>query len=352
MKQNVRHAALMAAISLAILPALPATAAVQTDATVTPIPPPGRLVDIGGWRLHILCTGEPHPGQPTVILEAGIGDFSVEWSLVQPRVAPFARVCSYDRADEGWSDYGPHPRTMHQIVYELHALLDQAGVKPPYVLVGHSYGGWLVRLYRSRYPSDVVGLVLVEAGGDDPVRVLGDGQLRHASDLVTGKTVPDVRTSNPVHEADIPPNVVTQLTRAAEEFGPRANDGARARLPPEAQRARTWVYSQMKHWAQGDNPFEPEELAGLRAERTASAHPLGDMPLIVLTRGISDETGPDSKAFEAEHRSDQEAIAALSTGGRLIVAAKSGHHVQLDEPDLVVSSIREVFEAASRRARQ
>src|SRR5580765_7019136 len=113
-----------------------------------PVPAPGRMIDIGGWRLHLYCVGEARPSQPTVILEAGIGDFSVEWSLVQPKVAAFARVCSYDRADEGWSDYGPHPRTMHQIVYELHTLLDKAGVPPPYVLVGHSYGGWLVRLYR------------------------------------------------------------------------------------------------------------------------------------------------------------------------------------------------------------
>src|SRR5438105_1490520 len=94
--------------------------------SVPPFPPPGRLVDVGGWRLHLNCTGTPDKSQPTVVLEAGIGDFSVEWSLVQPDVARFARVCSYDRAGDGWSDLGPHPRTMHQIVYELHTLLDKA----------------------------------------------------------------------------------------------------------------------------------------------------------------------------------------------------------------------------------
>src|SRR4051794_17724326 len=114
-----------------------------------PYPPPGKLVDVGGWRLHLDCTGELRPGVPTVILEAGLGDFSVEWSLVQPRVAQFARVCSYDRAGDGWSDIGPYPRTHRQIVYELHTLLSHAGERPPFVLVGHSYGGWLVRLYQS-----------------------------------------------------------------------------------------------------------------------------------------------------------------------------------------------------------
>lgn len=116
------------------------------EGAAPPYAPPGRLVDVGGWRLHLNCTGKASTSQPTVVLEAGIGDFSVEWGLVQPGVANFARVCAYDRAGDGWSDLGPHPRTLRQIVYELHTLLDKAGERPPYVLVGHSYGAWLVRL--------------------------------------------------------------------------------------------------------------------------------------------------------------------------------------------------------------
>src|SRR5438046_8619581 len=163
------------------------------DPSAPPLPAPGRLVDIGGWRLHLNCTGDARPAGPTVILEAGIGDFSVEWSLVQPMVARFARVCSYDRAGDGWSELGPHPRTLHQIVYELHTLLDKAGERPPYVLVGHSYGGWLVRLYRSTYPSEVVGMVLVEGGADNPWRMLPDGKLGRASDPRTGTPVHPVQ---------------------------------------------------------------------------------------------------------------------------------------------------------------
>ena len=314
-----------------------------------PFAAPGKLVDVGGWRLHLNCTGESKPQQPTVILEAAIGDFSVEWSLVQPSVARFARVCSYDRADDGWSDYGPSPRTMHQIVYELHTLLTKGEERPPYVLVGHSYGGWLVRLYTATYSSEVFGLVLVEAGADDPWRMMGDGKLVRASTLVTGKPIPAVKTANPVIEAEIPPGVMAQLQDAARQYGPRANEAPRDKLPPDAQHMRTWAYSQPKHWAQGFNPFEPDELAALRAERAKTQYPYGDMPLVVLTRGIADEQGPDSKVFEKEHREDHAALAKLSRNGKLIVAEHSGHHVQLDEPELVVAAIREVVNAAARR---
>src|SRR5262247_688470 len=167
----------------------------QSQSPQAPFPPPGELVDVGGWRLHLNCAGEARASQPTVILESGLGDFSVEWSLVQPGVAKFARVCSYDRAGDGWSELGPHPRTFRQIVYELHTLLDKAGVKPPLVLVGHSYGGWLTRLYVSTYPTDVAGMALVEAGADNPWRMLPDGKLARSADLVKGTPIPAVKVS-------------------------------------------------------------------------------------------------------------------------------------------------------------
>jgi pimeloyl-ACP methyl ester carboxylesterase len=323
-------------------------AAQSAVGTSPPVTAPGRLIDVGGWRLHLNCTGQASPSQPTVILEAGIGDFSVEWSLVQPGVSNFARVCSYDRAGDGWSDIGPQPRTMRQQVYELHTLLEKAGVKAPYVMVGHSYGGWLVRTFTSTYPMEVAGMVLIEAGADDPVRVLEDGVPRHASDLVTGRQIPPAKTSNPLREADIPAAAYAQMQAAAAQFGPRANEPPRDKLPADAQRMRTWAYSQIKHWTQANNPFEPEELALLRAERAKSERPYGDMPLIVLTRGLSEEGGPDSKELLAEHRKEHEAIARLSRNGQLIVAAHSGHHVQIDEPHLVVTTIQAVV-AASRK---
>ncbi|MBX3277720.1 MAG: alpha/beta hydrolase [Acidobacteria bacterium] len=313
-----------------------------------PLPPPGKLVDVGGWRLHLNCTGEARAGQPTVILEPGIGDFSVEWSLVQPGVAKFARVCSYDRAGDGWSDWGPHPRTYRQIVYELHTLLDKAGVKPPLVLVGQSYGGWLVRLYALMYPSDVVGMALVDVGADDPWRMT-NGKLARSSELVKGEPIPAIKTSGPLRLSDIPPEALRQMKAGAQSLVPHANDPPRDKLPPEAQRMRAWARGQLGHIAAGVNPFEMEELAALRTEQAKSEYPFGDKPLIVLTRGIPEESGPDGKAMEEERRSNHAAVAKRSRQGKLIVAARSGHHIQMDEPELVIQSIREVVVAATEQ---
>ena len=337
-----------AGIVTIVLACAASTARAQGDSTPPPYPAPGRLVDVGGWKLHLNCTGEAHASQPTVILEAGLGDFSVEWSLVQPGVARFARVCSYDRAGDGWSDIGPHPRTFRQIVYELHTLLERAGERGPFVLVGHSYGGWLVRQYQSTYPSEVAGLVLVEAGAEDPWRMTGDGKLHRSSELATGAPIPPVKTSGPLRVADIPANILAQINAGIADVSRDPNGGVRGKLPPDAKRMRAWALAHIGHILAGVNPVEHEELAALRAGRAKSEHPLGDLPLVVITRGVPDESGPNAAALEEEHRKDHTSVAALSRRGTLVVATHSGHHVQLEEPELVVSAIREVVLAGRR----
>lgn len=127
-------------------------------------PPLGQRLDVGGYRLHLNCTGE---GKPTVVFDSGAGNSSLDWLLVQPEVAKFTKVCTYDRAGYGWSDPSRLPRTSQQSVDELHTLLVKAGIEPPYVLVGHSRGGMNVRLYTSQYPEEVVGMVLVDSGHED-----------------------------------------------------------------------------------------------------------------------------------------------------------------------------------------
>ena len=125
-------------------------------------PPPGRLVDVGGHRLHVLDSGKGHP---TVVFEAGLPGSVLSWHQVQQELARLVRVVSYDRAGLGWSDPGPEPRTAERIVEELRLLLDRAGVPGPYILVGHSFGGLTTRLFAARYPDEVAGLVLVDPVG-------------------------------------------------------------------------------------------------------------------------------------------------------------------------------------------
>lgn len=122
------------------------------------------LVDVGGYNLYVNCRGF---GVPTVVLDAGLGVASDSWVFVQPEVAEFTRVCTYDRAGLGHSDRGPNPRTTKRIASELHQLLNNSGLQPPYVLVGHSFGGLNMRMYANEYPDEVVGMVLVDSSHED-----------------------------------------------------------------------------------------------------------------------------------------------------------------------------------------
>ena len=119
-------------------------------------PPPGRLIDVGGRKLHLDCAGK---GRPTVVLVAGGGAFSIDWALVQPKVAQETRVCSYDRAGLAWSDPGPADETVEQTVSDLHILLKNAGEQGPYLLVGASIGGIYIQAYQRAFPKEVAGLV-------------------------------------------------------------------------------------------------------------------------------------------------------------------------------------------------
>ena len=123
-------------------------------------PPPGQMVDVGGYRMHIYCTGS---GSPTVVIEAGWGDSSAAWGWVQPEVAKTTRICTYDRAGMGWSEASSQPRTAREFAKELHTLLEKANEPGPYVLVGHSLGGYTMLVYAQDYPDEVAGMVLVDA---------------------------------------------------------------------------------------------------------------------------------------------------------------------------------------------
>ena len=133
---------------------------VSEAADLRAYPPPGQMVDVGGYRLHINCTGT---GSPTVVIDAGWGDWSLSWGWVQREVAKTTQVCTYDRAGMGYSEAGPLPRTAEQFAKELHTLLEQANIARPYVLAGHSLGGLPVRVFAHDYPTEVAGVVLIDS---------------------------------------------------------------------------------------------------------------------------------------------------------------------------------------------
>jgi pimeloyl-ACP methyl ester carboxylesterase len=282
-------------------------------------PAPGKLIDVGGYRLHLYCTGTSHPGSPTVILEAAFGGTSLDWSKVQPGVASFTRVCSYDRAGYGWSDTSPLPRTARYMVMELHTLLARAGVPGPYVLVGHSFGGVLVRMYTYTYPQQVAGLVLVDSS--------------HEDQLVR---IPEPRQGTV--------NQMQQLSmcRALAPFGIvrvlGLLNGFAAEYPPTVQPAAKALFYQTRN-CQTDY----DELAAFEvsfAQVRAARHPLGHLPLVVLTHGIS--PFPDMQG-EKGWQALQKDLAGLSTNSEHIIATHSGHYIQLEQPELVIAAIKQVL---------
>ena len=310
--------------------------------------PPGKLIDIGGRRLHLYNTGQ---GEPTVILEAGAGGFSLEWALVQSGVAPFARVVSYDRAGYAWSDPGPTPRTMHQIAGELHDALARAEIKPPYVLVGHSYGGLVVRTFADRYPGEVVGMVLVDSSHEDaPItlthRVTGEKRVFRMRDLSLGRWVPPVSVGPPATAPATAPSThpATMPAKLEHPFD---------RIPRELHAARRWATAQPNYAVTREAEFDfwPEEAEHLALQRGPGRFPLGDRPLVVVTQGLNDFAQDVTDASRKqqridEHRHSQADLLTLSRNSKQVIAPQSGHHVPLEEPQVVIDAIREVVDAA------
>jgi pimeloyl-ACP methyl ester carboxylesterase len=295
----------LVALGAGVVVAATAGAAYQWLATrrdLARTPPPGRLVDVGGHRLHIWCSGS---GAPTVVLETGLGGSSANWGFVQPEVARFTNVCSYDRAGMGYSDPGPSPRTAKRITHELSQLLDRAGVTGPVVLVGASIGGLAVRLLASEHPERVAGLVLVDASHEDQ-----DAEL------------PPIAPFVPLLSS------LGILRLLGISFGPPVDSQALAvRGFAEATAFRTAAYlasvDEFRHL--------PESSAEVKAART----PL-NIPLVVVTAG----RGSDAAWLKLQR--DQ---AALSQRGCQIIAEDSGHAVALGQPEAVIRAIRSVVDA-------
>ena len=330
-------------VLLTAITSSPAEAQASPDAPRAP----GRLIDLGGWHMHLNCTGNRPAGSPLVVLEAGAGDGSSEWVFVQTGVAAFARVCSYDRSGTAWSDLGPYPHTGRQIGFELAALLQRAGEAPPYLLVGHSAGGRYVRIFTTMFPALVAGIVFVDAGHEDGTLTI-NGKPQRLRDTATGQPVPEPKLAPPLALDELPEIALRQIQAAIKRMPDPAASAPYDKLPASARDARRWTWSQPKHLAANNSPFDGDEALAMRRERENNPRPLGDRPIVVITRGTP-IIGPMSDQLEAERKQLQAQLTQLSSRGRQIIAANSGHHIHIDEPHVVVSAIRELLREASTR---
>jgi pimeloyl-ACP methyl ester carboxylesterase len=280
-------------------------------------PMPGLRVDVGGYKMHLVCSGA---GSPTVILDSGLGDSYLVWRKVQPQIAGFTQVCSYDRAGLGYSEASPHPRTSKDIAEELHTLLHNANIPAPYILAGHSMGGFDVRLYAGLYRREVAGMVLVDASHPDQknrfppaVNDLDAGWIRQAEFLEFAM-----------------PFGVTRLLGFC---------GSDAEV-----RAATCNFHTGREGV--------AELKAFResAEQTASTGSLGSMPLAVLSHD-SDKPEPGLpedlvKPINDAWQQMQTELARLSARSTHEIARNSGHYIQIDRPDVVIDAVRKIVDEA------
>lgn len=322
----------VAATLAVLLVALSAAGQVSRIRTWAAHPAPGRLVDIGGFRLHLDCRGDA-PG-PTVVIDAGQGDYSLSYQELLPAIGAYARVCAYDRAGLGWSDPSPNPRTAQQIVTELRTLLDRAEESGPFVLVGQSSGGLYVRLFAYSHPSEVAGLVLLDAAHEDQFA-----------------TVPDTFTSM----VRVMPWLYGAMRLAASTGVPAlvgwSGSYVPSSMPPgiaKPYKALAAASPKFLLAASRELSALPDTHAQLRA---ASREGLGDIPVVVLSHEICNGCGmlgPDQlEAYERNWREAQAAVAAQSSRGRWQIVPQSGHEVHLDRPDAVLDAIREVLAVVS-----
>lgn len=278
-------------------------------------PMPGRLVDVGGYKMHIHCAGQ---GTPAVVLDSGLGDSYISWQKVQPQIAQFTRVCSYDRAGIGYSDSSPRPRTSKDMAEELHTLLRNAAIAGPIILVGHSMGGYDVRLYTSLYRADVAGMVLVDASHHDQ-----ENRFPAAIKNLEGTWLREA-----------------EFVEFTMSFGtPRLMGFCD---PDPAIRAAECNF----HTAR-ENVAEIKAF-GESAGQAAAAGSLADLPLAVLSHDPdklltdlpADLAKPTNQAWEKM----QEELGRLSTKGTQVIAKGSAHYIQLDRPDVVIDAVRKMVE--------
>jgi len=302
-------------------------------------PPPGRLVRVDNRLMHIHPTGE---GTPTVLFESGMGASCLSWTLVQPAVAKFSRAVSYDRAGHGWSDPVQEPRTARQIAQELRALLNVADVPGPYVLVAHSFGGYVSRAFAHQYRDEVVGMVLVDSihpaewenPTPDQLMMVHVG-LRYARIAAWLARLGVVRFCL-VRAAKGSPGLGLA---AANAFGTRVSSTVE-RIAGEIRKLPAPIVPIVRgFWSQPKNFISlGQHVAALpvSAAQAAAVKSLGDLPLVVLS----------GDHHPAPYDDWQRGLAHLSSRGLQLLAGDCGHWIHLDRPEFVTEAIRQIVAVA------
>jgi pimeloyl-ACP methyl ester carboxylesterase len=300
-------------------------------------PQEGKSVALGadfpGVSLNFNCTGQ---GSPTVVFDSGLGVPAIGWDFAQPEIAKFTRVCSYDRAGYSWSSAGPMPRTSSEIARELHALLTASGEKGPYVLVAHSFGGFNVRVFTSKYPAEVAGLVFVDTSHEDQEKRMPPTLQRMMKDVSK-----QLETQKKLARIFIFLGIA-RLT---------ASDAGMTKLSKEFRDEVRYLQLQTKFV--DASVAEMQGFAESAGEVRAAGN-LGDRPLVVLTAGKEPDlkdlpkgvSKQEMDEFSKVWRDDlQVQLARLSTRGKQIVVPDSTHMIPIERPDAVVSAVREVCDA-------
>lgn len=294
-------------------------------------PVPGKMVDVGGHKLHLNCSGEKNKFLSTVILDAGSCLSSIDWTLVQPEIAKFTRVCSFDRAGMGWSEVGPTPRLSSRMVSELHTLLKNAEVDGPFLMVGHSFGGLTSQLFANTYPDKVSGVILIDGVNEDTFK-----KMRYADGTF--------------FKVFSQPNLATVLSasgllRLLMRSPPFPMEG----FSSEAK--KMWLAKALS--TKFVRALSQEIRAGEQSyhELAMSPNMLKDKPLTVISAGKS-EYNPSMHEDEREIHEErfriwsemQEDLVQKSSIGKRIIAVNSGHNIPHEQPDIIVYAIREMLD--------
>jgi pimeloyl-ACP methyl ester carboxylesterase len=274
--------------------------------------PPGSLIDVGGYRVHLNCVGS---GRPVVVI-TGSG-YSVDWALVQQPVSSFTRVCTYDPSGSAWSDRGGGPETTcDSRVSELHRLLHKAAVDDPIVLTGHSIGAVWARMYADRYPTEVQGMVLSDHAGRYRMAVgpPAPSSATPATPFGAGPAVLGARTPMP------------------------SQDESLLKLPPTQLALHRWAAS-LPH--ESSIPLFDRCIAQLDTSKASRPGALGDRPLIVI--------GNATLAGSEDYVRAQSRFLALSRRARAMISPTTAHQMPLDDPGTIVRAVKQVVDDIRKR---